>query len=394
MADQEALDIEALMDEGVAALDTSEKEEETKDEVEDKDEAAQDDDTSTDESEATSEESEETEDDITATDIREALGDKSPTDVSDDDLVKLYGEDKEDKDKEEEEKKWDRAWDFVDAEGKSIEAEWKKATLDARLKYQADGQEQIHSVEDLLRLASRLPNVENRSQILQEQRNAAAKNLAEAQAVVDESKKDKEYWTWIMQDPTGQRFVEAQEKFQAAGPGTPVAEPATEAAPEYSPEVVERGTAYYQQTIVPYIKDLASRYTPDGQAPTADYTRQMENEIDRNFRFLAEADAGFLTEQRLSEILERDIPFLIQQARIQTYVSSETPAAEQENIELKAELANLRTERAKEKLKGAPGSGSTSGPAGSTAVGIDLKNIQTAAEIKAMLEDPDEDFGL
>ena len=228
MADEtETVDVEALMDEGIKALDA---ESENKDEeVESTSEEAQDDDTDADATETETGE----EDDITAEAIREALGDKSPTDVSDDDLVKLYGE----KEEKEEETKWDRPWDFVDADGKSIEAEWKRATLDARLKYQADGQEQTHSVDDLLRLASRLPNVEHRAQELQEQRNTAARSLAAAQAIVEERKKDKEMWTWIMADATGQRFVEAQEKFQSAGPGGPTStETPEEEAPQYTAE--------------------------------------------------------------------------------------------------------------------------------------------------------------
>ena len=146
---------------------------------------------------------------------------------------------------------------------------------------------------------------------------------------------------------------------------------------------------------MPYIKEMAPLYTPDGKAPTADFIRQMEGEIDRNFKYLAEADAGFLTQERLAEILQRDIPFMIQQAGIQSVAAApEADSVKVENTELKAELANLRTERAKEKLKGAPGAGSTSGPAGSTAASVDLKNIKTAADIKKMLADPEETFGL
>ena len=141
---------------------------------------------------------------------------------------------------------------------------------------------------------------------------------------------------------------------------------------------------------------MAAQYSPDGKAPDATFTRQMEGEIDRNFRFLAEQDAGFLTEQRLGEIMQRDIPFMIQQAGIQSVqvASPDAVVNAETNKMLLAELANLKKERAKEKLKGAPGSGSTSGPAGSTAVGIDLSNVKTAADIKKMLDDPDETFGL
>ena len=271
-----------------------------------------------------------------------------------------------------------------------------------------DGGQREGSIADFVRMAQRTPMLERRNQELMTHRTAQQGELDEANKEVELSRKDLKWMKWMLEDESAERFQQMREKYLKGEIGEPaVVEPTVDPSTEEG-ERAQRGNAYYQSTIRPYVQRMARSYSRDGvTAPSAEEAQWMEGEIDKVASQLIEAEGKFLTFDRLNAIFQTDIPYQIDQGgeyrRVDIqpvgepastpagtqFVDAAPPAPTGEVAALKTELANMKTQLSKIKVGSAPdagGSGAPGGKGGEGSFAERVKNASTAAEIAEILD--------
>lgn len=247
-------------------------------------------------------------------------------------------------------------------------------------------------------MAQRVPLIDQRIAALMEQRNAADTTLRTAEGELGGLRKDKKFWLWVMQDPTGGRFQEALQRFQDAEfEGEP---PVAVPTPTQSTED-QQGELVYRASFQPVVRRMAESWSLDGNAPTAEMEQHLETELERTFRVLVNQEGRFLSQQRLREMFEFDLPNALLDGGyvpIGAGAGNGTPPvtpATNENTRLRAELANAKSQLQKGKVATAPdGGGSGTSTPGSQAAEADLSNVKSFEDVKKLLNDPNESFGM
>ncbi len=357
--------------------------------------------------------------DLTAEDLRGFLDQRGidTKNLSDEDVLQAYAETEiarqagSGEPQQEPQGGSDRPWAFVDGDGKPV-ADLTKLTVEEALKlalsYKVDGQDRRHTLDDLIRLAQREPLDKQRITALLEQRNGVGNRLAQAETELAGLRKDKQFWLWVLQDRTGARFVKAVEAFEAAdfqpgGEQAGAAGGAPDPLHSFSKDEETRGELVYQQEVKPLIQQMARSWSVDGQAPTQELVQHTEAQIEQAFRALVAQEGRFLHDPtygpwRIRQIIENDLPALLAEGGYRpTAAHGATDGgngAAQENARLKAEIANLKAQRQKEKVNNAPDAGGGSGPAGAHTASDVLSKVKTKDDMFAMLRDPNERFGM
>jgi len=242
------------------------------------------------------------------------------------------------------------------------------------------------------------------------QRNTVQGELEAAQKEVELGRKDLKWMRWMLEDESGERFLQLREKYTKGEIGRE-AGPVEVTSTTTQSEVEQRGQQYYDSDIKPHIERMARSYSADGvTAPTAEQAQWMAKEIDRVATQLIEAEGKFLTFERLNAIFQTDIPYQIEQSGewkrvdIQPVDAIPTPATGTQFVDaplpvsapaptgevagLRTELANMKTQLAKLKVGSAPDAGGsgTPGDKGESNFASRVKNAKSAAEISEILD--------
>jgi hypothetical protein len=345
---------------------------------------------------------------LTAEDLRGYLGDEAK-DLDDDALLaawkKTAGEEEPTKETETPadgaevppaSAAWDRPWKFFkgDAAVEDVTKLSAKEMLELAISYKAGGADQKRTVDELVRLAQRVPLDEQRINGLIEQTREQTRALQEAVKRAEEAETDRQTWLWALQDQTGARFQKLQERFLAAGP------PETrQVAASDDAELNRAGEEFYQARIVPTLQEMARSYSLDGGAATPEVVQHLGTELDRHFRQLVEADAAAMSNPqyaaaRLQQILQYDLPQALHVAGYkparggvrQAPVAPAVPTPEVKGLQ--AQLTNLQTQLAKEKLKRAPGPGGGT-TVGSGKGGPDLSKVKSFHDVLDVIRSPE-----
>jgi len=243
-----------------------------------------------------------------------------------------------------------------------------------KINVQVDGAAKEGTIAEFVRMAQRAPMLERGRAEAVTQRNTVQGELEAAQKEVELGRKDLKWMRWMLEDESGERFLQLREKYtkgEIAG-DKPVEVPSSATTESESDQ---RGTQYYESDIKPYIQRMARSYSGDGvAAPTVEQAQWMEKEIDRVATQLIEAEGKFLTWDRLNAIFSTDIPYQIEQSgewkRVDIQPAVVTPTAPTgtlftdatapipaaapatgEVAGLRTELANMKTQLAKLKVE-------------------------------------------
>ena len=294
---------------------------------------------------------------------------------------------------------WDRPWKFY--KGDAAVEDYTKLTakemLEAGIGYKAGGADQRRTVDELVRLAQRVPLDEQRITGLLEQAREQTRAVTELRAAAEQAARDQQTWLWALQDQTGARFQKLQEKFLEAGPPVSRADPVADNA-----ELERAGEEFYRSRVMPHLSEMARTYSLDGATPAPDIVQHLGVELDKHFRQLIEAEAGAMSNPqyaaaRLQQIIQHDLPMALQQAGYRpargAAAKPAVAAPSPETARLKAELTNLQTQLAKEKMKRAPGPGAGQG-AGTGKGGPDFSKAKNYHDVIDMMRSPETQWDL
>ena len=290
---------------------------------------------------------------------------------------------------------WNRPWAMVAEDGTQLTTAQLEAVLEAKLRYRAAGEEHDQPIDTVVREAQQTAGLRQRLDVVLEQRNAAAETQSKLEADLEALRKDQEYWNYVMADPTGDRFVKARDELQrTAFETTPAA--AAEPAP-VDAETISRGQARLNE-LRPAFAQMSTAYGPNGEAPDTATAQYLTQEIEKQFLSLCGKEGAFLTQERQIDILQNDIPYLMHRAGIMPVVQA-APAApadprDAEIAALKAQIANETTAATKAKLDDVPDVDGGGPPADASVAAVDFSKVRSAADVRAMLQDPNETFGL
>jgi len=287
-------------------------------------------------------------------------------------------------------------WHLVDEKGEKVEdiSEMSaKDLLNLQIGYTVNKQGKASTIEQLVNQSTYSAVDQQRIQHLLQERNTAGTQLAEQNTLLEGLQGEKRFWDWVMRDATGQRFVDAQKKFEDAlldqGP--------EEAKVEVDQKLAEyhaTGEKAYVDHILPALQTMAQAYSYDGKAADVAFQQGMVTEFDRVARELIEAEGSMLTQERLIAIVQQDLPHAAMQAGLQPIAQESVVVDDDKYKALEAEVANLKLAQAKNVVDGSPDSGSGSSPAGSTSSGFDASKYKSVQDIYDALEDDDENFGM
>lgn len=321
--------------------------------------------------------------------LREVLGDDFK-DVTDDELLAEFQQAAQSG--ESDTTAWDRSWSFVDSEGQPV-TNLAELTPDQMLamsvRYKAAGAEQTRTWDEVVRLAQRAHGTDDSLRDLQEEYARAVQAQTELQQTVEQFKEQEKFWLWVMQDPTGERFLQAQEKFRGDDAPEPAAQPGS-----FTPEQEQRGEAVFQQHYRPQLLQLAQSYSEDGNEPSVAAAMDLAGKLELAFRTLVAQEGAMIAsnpqygQMRLTRFIESEIPQALQQIGLKPVGQKESDVSA-----LRARLQQVQAELAKRKLDRAPDLGRGSAPPAGTP-GPDLSSVKSFRDIQKMLDDPEQTFGL
>lgn len=272
---------------------------------------------------------------------------------------------------------------------------------DLKLTFTANGKEVTKDVNGLVRAGQQLPAMQQRVESLLAQRTQLDQELLRAGQVEQEYRESKKFWQYVMSDATGERFFEAQRAFQEGMGEQAPAKEEPAAAPQPTDE--QQGQAFMTQYVEPWIEQTAAAFSITGAEPSYRDARFLEGEIRNAFLQYVAQEGRHLTPERLSAIIQEDIPALIAEAGYRPVAAASgansmgthKPAAPDEVAALRAENAKLKRRVKADKLEKAPDAGGTgAGTPGARGLGARVDKAMTWADIKEQLNDPNETFGL
>jgi hypothetical protein len=369
--------------------------------------------------------------DVTAESLRQVFGDRV-SELSDEELLKLYeeapageqqatpaGETAPEGDKEtpppgteggEEQYEWKRPWSVMrDGEAVADPRELRfEELLEAKLQYNVDGEAVDRNLDQVVRIAQQVPLQERRIRGLVDQRAEQAAELEEMRAELEQRRADSKFFRKVLTDQTGQLYQAARDKLVGAlldgedveaALRTAPAQAAPEAVPTYTPQEEQAGEEIFGQYIKPELQGMAERYsqkTPG--SPDMQEIRATERDLEVAFRYLVNQEGRYLTEQRIVDIVNHELPNMLFEAGYSDGGAAApvtTPAAAPELAELKAELDNLKASLGRDKLSRLPGAGGEGGPGGAgTQSGDPMDDAKSLHDVKALLNDPNYTAGL
>ena len=273
--------------------------------------------------------------------------------------------------------------------------------LDKEITFNMEGGERTAKVSEILRLAQRADHNERRYQTAIGQRNSSDGQLQQAETELTGLRTDKKFWERVLSDRSGNLFQQAQQKWDEAvlrgdddpaAAGTPATPP-----PGFTPEQDAAGERVFAQYIAPSLQAMALSYSPDGNTPTPELASHTLGQLNQQARQLIASEGRFITPERVQEILAIDLPSALQAGTYRPVNGVGAPAADSRDTEissLKAKLANAITDRQKAKLEGAPDAPEGGSTPGATAAGPDMSGVKSVDDIRNMLADPSETFGM
>jgi hypothetical protein len=307
--------------------------------------------------------------------------------------------------------KWQQPW-TVTADGSVVEDKEQLQGIEkVRVKFNSGGAEAEVSVAELVRAHQLRHQDKARIDAMQQHGNQLAEESVKDKAQLKELQEAREYWNWAMQDPTGKRLQTALEKYHSQDfkPEGSEAAPAADApTSSYTPDEERMGEQVFQQQIKPYLSQMASQYSPDGQTPTLDLAQYTADQLESTFRKLVQSEGTFMqnpayARARLQQILEYELPEALERGGYRR-VGGAAPAAASTDITpaldsrvetLEKELKSTRAKLIQQKLSGAPGAGGIdAGPPASGDALVKLDKVKSASDMRKLLDDPNYQFGL
>lgn len=305
-----------------------------------------------------------------------------------------------DKPAAEEAPKWDRPYEAVDADGKPLTpeqvAQLSALVAKARFRMKVDKEDRLVDTDSLVRNYQRAITLEKRIAATLEERNGERTKRSEAEAQLEQASKDRKFYERILADQSGATFKAAQQAYiQAVLSGNEPIPPQATAPVQADPATMAAADQLYRGTVQPHILQLAAGHAKGANAPTAAEAQQVAQALDHTFRLLVGREGPFLTEGRLAEILQVDLPHVLAESGFRAVAggaakpaASGAPDAEKEAM--KKELEALKAERQKEKVRNAPGAGGGGGKPGAHSANEPeaVKKASTFRDIKRLLSDP------
>jgi len=342
--------------------------------------------------------------------IKAELGDDAKG-LSDEEITTLYNEAKpEEKEGEEEkpaegEKEAEESGEKAEkpedqSKPEAMEFANEEAFMGHTMKITVNGQETEVTVAEAKRAVERAALNEQRINATVAQRNELADANTKQGEELTALQKDAKYWKWVMDDETGGRFLEARKAYSKAildaGPEQATVAPA--ATGEYTAAETKAGWDFYNKTLKGPVREMARSFSREGSPTTAADAQFLEDQIETALGGLLEKEGRFLSEPRLREIFQFDLPDMIRGAGWKG-VGVIAPATQStdsdETLALKAQVGNMKRELTKRKLASAPdagggGVGATGGETGKNRI----DSAKSAAEVMEALSDPKETFGM
>lgn len=221
-----------------------------------------------------------------------------------------------------------------DEELSSLDGLSAEQLLELSLGYKAMGQDQRRSLDELVRIAQFGHFNEQRIQQLLNERNTSHSKYQESATKISEYEKREQLTQYaIMQHIQGNsqpllQLIEAFKNVQQAPPSFVQSQ-----APSQNDDYQRQAAAQqvYYETVVPNAQRLASSYGANAQ------------EIASVIVAMAENEGEFLTPERLDQIMNQELPYMLEQKGY-SLGPSEAPKAdprEEEIAKLKAELAKV-----------------------------------------------------
>jgi hypothetical protein len=246
--------------------------------------------------------------------------------------------------------------------------------LELQIAYPAMGKEQRRNFDELVRNAQLGHFNESRMAQIQQQRDEAARQLAEIQPKYEQHSRERQ----LLEYALGQHLQGNSQPLEAF-----INAYRNEAGklPEFLSGQVEQpndaaaeaaGQRVYYETVVPAASNLAQSYGADSK------------EIERAIMQLVEQEPDqFMTGQRLQEIISVDLPMLLEKngytAQPQVQKEDEVAQLRRELAELKASQKNSAVNKAKNRKVPSAGGGVT------PSVGDTLPNIKNRNDMKDFL---------
>lgn len=242
--------------------------------------------------------------------------------------------------------------------------------------YTANGKEQVKNFDELVRVAQMGHYNESRMQQILNERNQKAEAYAKLEAEHSTYGQERKLWEHALsrylqgdQGPLTQ-IIEAYQKAINEPPQLANNQPESDTNLEAAAQKV------YYEVVIPNSYNIASKYGANPQ--------EVANAV---LHYVNQEPPEFMNEQRLAEILNHDIPMLLEQ---NGYSANTHPMEKpkDELAELKRELAELKAAQTNNTVNGAKKRKAPPAGGGATPSGSDtMPDVKSRADMKKFLRD-------